>query len=331
MKKVTIEDISRETGLSRGTVSRALNDRPDISAKTKQVVLSACQKLNYVPNHAARTLATGRSYEIALLASDLRCPFAGEVLRGAAERADQSGYVIQVREIGRSPVDALARAMKVTPDRIDGMIVVTPEPLPNGKLLRERLTPRPIVTTSTCEAAEADVLAPDRAESGRLVARHLIQAGARELLYVWRTGSSAAEERFRGFGEVCHGAGIAVREVTLEPGDPVESDPTVAEQIRSIPAAAADCDGIAAALIIAALRVGREPGRDILIAGQGNSRLAADLCGGITSTDPSGHEIGERSLTTILRRIQCERADAPQQTLVAPTLIVRRSTSPHSS
>ena len=54
MRKVTIEDISRDTGLSRGTVSRALNDRPDISTRTKQRVLETCRKLNYVPSFAAR-------------------------------------------------------------------------------------------------------------------------------------------------------------------------------------------------------------------------------------------------------------------------------------
>ncbi len=67
MARITIEDISRQTGLSRGTVSRALNDRPDISRQTKQRVLEACRKLNYLPSHAARSLATGRSFAVAVL------------------------------------------------------------------------------------------------------------------------------------------------------------------------------------------------------------------------------------------------------------------------
>ena len=79
MGKVTIEDISRSTGLSRGTVSRALNDRPDISAQTKQRVLEACLRLKYVPSHAARSLATGRRYAVAVLVDDLRTMFAGVV------------------------------------------------------------------------------------------------------------------------------------------------------------------------------------------------------------------------------------------------------------
>jgi len=327
MKKVTIEDISRETGLSRGTVSRALNDRPDISAKTRQTVLAACQKLNYVPNHAARTLATGRSYVVAFLAEDLRCAYAGDVLRGVTDRAEQSGYVIQVREMGASPTDAIGRVLQITPDRIDAMIIVGHEPLPQGAQLRDRLGARPLVSTTGFDGADADVLGPDYAESGRLVGRHLLQAGARELLYVRHGGSRAGEDRWRGFQEVCAAAGAAARQEVLEPGEPVDVEPRVQEAIRSVPAAAGDTDTVAAGLLIAALRAGRAVGREIRIAGQGNTPFSAALAGGITTTDYSGYEIGTRAFTTLLGRIQGERTDTVQQVQVAPTLIVRGTTA----
>ncbi|RMF85876.1 MAG: LacI family transcriptional regulator, partial [Planctomycetota bacterium] len=88
MGKVTIEDISRETGLSRGTVSRALNDRPDISAKTKRRVLEACRKLNYVPSYAARSLATGRRYAIAVIINSLTDPYDAEFARGVIAQGE---------------------------------------------------------------------------------------------------------------------------------------------------------------------------------------------------------------------------------------------------
>jgi DNA-binding LacI/PurR family transcriptional regulator len=100
MHKVTIEDISRDTGLSRGTVSRALNDRPDISPKTKQIVLESCRKLNYVPSHAARSLATGRNYAVAALVDNLESPFSAGFLRGAIDHARQAHYVVHVVELG---------------------------------------------------------------------------------------------------------------------------------------------------------------------------------------------------------------------------------------
>ena len=71
MPKVTIDDISRETGLSRGTISRALNDRSDISDATKQRVMAACAKLHYTPSFAARSLATGRNLALAAVMGPL--------------------------------------------------------------------------------------------------------------------------------------------------------------------------------------------------------------------------------------------------------------------
>ncbi|MCP8690207.1 LacI family DNA-binding transcriptional regulator, partial [Marinobacterium sedimentorum] len=63
----TLQDIADHLGLSRATVSRALNDFPEVNAKTKALVREAAHKLGYRPNLSARHLATGRSGLVAMI------------------------------------------------------------------------------------------------------------------------------------------------------------------------------------------------------------------------------------------------------------------------
>ena len=64
MPKVTIQDIANELGLSRNTVSKALNDQADIGQETKDYVRKTAEAMGYFPNFAAKALKTNRTYNI---------------------------------------------------------------------------------------------------------------------------------------------------------------------------------------------------------------------------------------------------------------------------
>ena len=71
MKRVTLKDVAARAGVSFSTVSRALNDRPEISAQTKAQVNAACKELGYIPNIAARGLVRRETRTIGLLVPDI--------------------------------------------------------------------------------------------------------------------------------------------------------------------------------------------------------------------------------------------------------------------
>ena len=66
----TLADIARALGVSKMTVSRAINDNPLISPETRKKVLAIARRLNYQPNQHARALATNRSYLIGIIVPD---------------------------------------------------------------------------------------------------------------------------------------------------------------------------------------------------------------------------------------------------------------------
>lgn len=331
MAKVTIEDISRRTGLSRGTVSRALNDRPDISQATKDRVKQACRELNYVRSHAARSLATGRSYAATVLLDDLNSPVAVAVLRGAVAQAQAHGYVTHVAELGHDEAVAAQRIASLAGRRDDGVLVAARLTADAWRMLVEVSERQPLVSCVEVEGVECDVLLMDNVESGRLAARHLFAKDRSHALYVHAPAGEWAAERLAGFRETCADRGVPLRDVLfeLEGAVPTASEAErLIERFRSVHAVAASDDTLAVQLMALAARAGRVVGEDFSLLGQGDAPIARAVMPPLTSVDCGAAEIGQRAITLILQRVNKSRLDAPEITRVAPTLIPRASTLP---
>ena len=92
MKRITIEDVAKLAGVSRQTVSRAINDKGEISQETKERVMMAVEQLGYRPNRLAQGMVTQRTYTIGLILSNITNPFFPEVTRGVQDAAQAKGY-----------------------------------------------------------------------------------------------------------------------------------------------------------------------------------------------------------------------------------------------
>lgn len=328
MTKVTIEDISRHTGLSRGTVSRALNDRPDISQATKNKVLEACRQLNYVPSHAARSLATGRAYAVAVLVDDLRAAFDADFLRGVIARAQSDHYAVIVVESAADRERSLQHIGGLARERVDAVLMAAPTVTALPAALTDAFARRPLVAGATVSGVACDVLAPDMIESGRLVGRRLLREGAGDVLYVHTPSATGAAERLAGFHEICRERHVDAGAVTLTVTGP--RDPgwdSVPARLAGLRAVAGSDDYVALQLLLLARGAGRTPGRDLAVIGQGNEPLAQCIEPALSSVDFAGEEIGRRAMDLVLQRVNKTRLDAPQSTYVAPTLVERSSTA----
>src|SRR5258708_31441829 len=93
----TLADIARELGISKMTVSRAINNNPLVKAKTRDRVLEVSRRLNYQPNHFARALATNRSYLIGVIVPDLMHSYFAEILHGIGSVARSAKFQILIR------------------------------------------------------------------------------------------------------------------------------------------------------------------------------------------------------------------------------------------
>ncbi|MBI5913905.1 MAG: LacI family DNA-binding transcriptional regulator [Bacteroidetes bacterium] len=92
MKRSTLKDIAKLTGLSVSGVSRALKDHPDISPETKDKVKEVAAALNYHPNPSAQFLRTKSSKIIAVILPEVNTFFFPEILQGISKVVEQHGY-----------------------------------------------------------------------------------------------------------------------------------------------------------------------------------------------------------------------------------------------
>jgi LacI family transcriptional regulator len=327
MAKVTMADIARETSLSRGTVSRALNDRPEISEETKARVRDACLKLNYARSHAARSLATGRSLAIAAVVADLRDPFIGGIIRGLGRGSRSHRYCVHVEQVGlgESPVEHLRN---LGMDRFDGLFVAAALSADALRALSECLIHgQCVVVCGAPGALPCDVLWPDQREAGRLAARRLLRDTPHEARYLHMPVDEDAELRRLGFEEVCQEYGRDPDRVVLVVGPHVDLDEIEhTADWGTLQGLATSDDALAISAMLALARRRRLPGRDVAVIGYGNEPIGARLKPSLSTVDFAPEEIGLRAMDILIQRLSGARHDRPQTEVVSPRLVARETT-----
>ena len=139
MKQATIKDVAAMAGVSAATVSRALDDRPEISAETKEKVREACRCLGYVPNAAARGLTGRKTHVIGMVVPDVSNPYFSGMATAIEARAAQEGYRVLLSNSMRSEEQEIRAIDQFLPRQIDGLLVAAISPQSqarHGALLR---------------------------------------------------------------------------------------------------------------------------------------------------------------------------------------------------
>jgi LacI family transcriptional regulator len=181
-KRPTINDIAKRVGLSKASVSRALNGKQDVDPETRKRVLKLATQMGYVPSASARALSNGRSNCLGLLVPTLTWPWILEVLRGVAEEIERSGYsLILYTTAGGEDSERAFMSQVVPAGAVDGLALVIPlgmldyiEQLAKGGL--------PIVVVDDRgHYPDLPTVATTNIEGGLSATRHLIEHGRQRI------------------------------------------------------------------------------------------------------------------------------------------------------
>jgi LacI family transcriptional regulator len=129
--KPSLQDIADHAGVSTATVSRALNDREGVNPETRARILRIAQEIGYVPNAAAKGLATSRTCTLGLITYE-RPPqqpisnFPDETIQGVDQEAREHGYHIMTTFVNEDMMQDATRVPLVSEQRVDGLILVGP-------------------------------------------------------------------------------------------------------------------------------------------------------------------------------------------------------------
>lgn len=119
---MTIKDIARLCGVSVSTVSRVLNDRPDVSPAVREAVLSAVRESNYVPNNSARSLVRTSSDAVGLVVRGVSNPFYSDIIKVIGREIDAAGYTLVMQQIGASEDEIACGAIMEREKKLRGLI-----------------------------------------------------------------------------------------------------------------------------------------------------------------------------------------------------------------
>ncbi|HVK04691.1 MAG TPA: LacI family DNA-binding transcriptional regulator [Armatimonadaceae bacterium] len=332
-QRTTIQDIARHLGVSKGTVSMALNDAPGVNADTRQRVKDYARSVRYRPNKLARAINTGRSHLVAVLLSRLTDSFYEEVVQGIENVAAQRGYDIIVSSVVGSSANSRSRNADELVDRlisrqvdgIIGSIYSLPETamgqLNEAGVAILYLGPEPI--------PEEVSVTVDNVLGGRLAAEHLYELGHRRVLFV------GGDERFgflrsQGAGMLLaerDGAHLEVRVLDGEP-DMEAAYYAMATRLRArrdFTAVFCASDLIAVGVCKALQDAGVSVPGDVSVVGFDDLRWAKLITPALTTVHQPQVSQGEAAMDLLVRRI--EDGSAPSRVLT-PRLIVRDSTGP---
>ncbi|MFC5835653.1 LacI family DNA-binding transcriptional regulator [Nonomuraea insulae] len=201
-------DVAKEAGVSHQTVSRVLNDHPNVRGETRTRVLEAIDKLGYRRNLVARALVTKHSRTLGVVSFDTTLYGPASTVYGIEQAARAAGYfvsIVSLKSIDRAGVrDALDY---LADQAVDGIVVVAPQ-RSAAQALADLPLGVPTVAVEGGEAGEVSVVSVDQVEGGRLATEHLLSLGHETVWHV--SGPSdwlEAEGRVAGWRAALEQAG----------------------------------------------------------------------------------------------------------------------------
>lgn len=201
MKKyITIKDIAKMAGVSINTVSRALNNKPDVSEETKKKILKIAKKLGYVRNFTASSLRQKQTKTVGVVIADSSNPFYAEVLKGIESAARKYGYQIILMNTDRIYKREEEAIRILLERRVDGLLISPVQDKNDDiKYLVDKGTPLVIVGRHF-DDIKVDEIHSDEIKGGYIATKHLINRGCRKILMISGFSfKSAARMRLEGY------------------------------------------------------------------------------------------------------------------------------------
>lgn len=333
--KATIHDIAEKLNITASTVSRALNDNPRISEKTKKQVIKMAKQLNYQPNHIASALRSGKSKLIGVLVPTANRNFFSSVVRGIEEIANTLGYKVIISQSYdgyKKEVDTVEALLNARVDGIIASIAKNTENFDHFKKVLDKGIPLVLFDRITNELEVSQVVIDDYLGAYQVV-DHLIKGGCKRIAHFTSPKKiNIYKDRLRGYEDALRDHGIPfdpelVAESNLQLEDGRNSMENIIQKSISFDAVFSSSDYAA----MGAMQVLKEKGfkipEQVMLAGFGNEPFTSFTDPPITTVDqksiPMGHVIAETFFALMKND---KKEDVPQKTVLKPELIIRKST-----
>jgi DNA-binding LacI/PurR family transcriptional regulator len=335
--KVTIRDVAKAAGVSTQTVSRVINNRPDVSSETRAYVKKIINDLGYAPNRIAQSLSSGRSNTLGVVGFGLQYFGSASVLTGIERKANELGFSILLTLLDQFDEEKIARTLTyLTARQVEGVIWAIPGFTGTMRVIDEvtKNITVPIVMLNRKSSNSNIVVTMDNHTGGCVATEHLFEQGYKKIGII--TGPAnwwEAQQRLAGWREVMTEKGISgIDDLIFEGNWEAESGD---RGFRTLHAAVLDLDAIfvsndqmSLGVLQSAHQIGLNIPGDLGIVGFDDIPESSYFIPPLTTIQQGARELGALAVTRLNECIeegQDEECEKTKENLVTPKLIVRQS------
>jgi len=311
--KVTIQDIARLAGVSKATVSRVLNHKPDVDPETRERILRIMDEHEYVPNIAAAGLAGGRPRLVGVLVPSLTWPLMPQIMLGIGEGVEPSSYEVVLYSMSqnqdRSAIIDRILAAKLT----SGLLAVFPGPSSEHlKELHDQGFPV-VMMDDQGQPGEMPWIGTDNRAGAYSAVRHLLDLGHRRIGHIQGPSHyQVSRDRFRGYCDALREVGLTPDPELLSRGDFKPPSGRVAglELLRKSErptAIFAGNDEMAYGVLAAAEEVGLHVPEDLAVVGLDDIAPSQHVRPALTTVRQPLYEMGRRGMELLLSLVESPR------------------------
>ena len=334
----TIREVASAAGVSTQTVSRVINERPDVSAETRRRVQTVIDELGYRPSALARSLISQRSYTLGVVTAGLRHIGPSRTLSGVTAAAAEAGYALLLEELPRYDTDDTTPIFEaLVSHHVDGIIWAVPEIGANRSWIN-RLPVQleiPIVYLAMEPRANVSVVSINNYLGARLAMAHLLEQGFRNVAHIagpldwWE-----ARQRMSAWKDALRDTGLRISESWWAEGtwSSASGDEAIEQLFKQYPemdAVFVGNDQMALSVLSAAARHGRRVPEDLGVVGFDNIPESAYFRPALTTVQQDQYNVGRVAVEEITRIIESSWQGLdpvdPKSIMLSPTLVVRQS------
>jgi LacI family transcriptional regulator len=337
MKKMTIVDIAKRAGVSKGTVSAVINGKNSVRPETREQVLQVMKELNFRPRALARNMKNGgRDKSIGIIVKDMNYPFYTSIASGAREYASKKGYSVILASSEDNYESEKKLSHLFSAKDIKGTIIAPVAGIAEIEhLFKLRMINYPFVLLEDVKGIQANVVAIDNLKAIKKAVAYLIESGHTRIVhFAGPPQSSHTQERIKGFRHAFSESTLAFNNDMIVPigSHPDDCFNKTVEYFRNKKKAeyptAIVCfnDHQALAVITALNELNIRVPDDISIVGNDDIYYASTYPVLLTTIRAPKHEIGRKAAEILIRNIESSTPLPVERVVLDTELVIRKST-----
>ena len=336
-KYPTIKQVALASNVSTQTVSRVINNRPDVALETRERVMATIKEIGYQPNALARRLKYGRTYTIGFILPDISNPFFSNAIKAAynyIQNSEYKHYELLFYNTDGHPEREKRGIDLFVARQMEGIIIASSGSNSTIEHIRQILKNKDIVIVAVDNQLgdlNIDLVTSDNFHGAYMLTTHLLDLGHKSIAVI--TGplnESSSKERLNGYKTALTERGISFNEKIVVTGDWTKES-GISETIRLLqlkprPTAIFGFNNSLSMGALSALKTqGVKVPDDIALVSFDDVEYGNFLNPALTSTNTSWYDLGQASAKLLLDRIT-NGSSKPQQCIKLPiSMIIRES------